>query len=395
MRTLPLFWFLWIEAACATVPLGTRIEIRLLAPLNSTEAKVGQSFEAVVIAPVAVESAIVVPQGVKVFGHIKEITVPQSASEQTVLVLAFDELRAGAKAIPFSARLVEVENARESVDADGRLLGIKVSDTGSARLDQGINKLSQKYSGLGDLLGAVKQAVVKEADPSINYAAGVELAIEVTRPFVWTSAAPPPQIASIHPESSLAVLVRNQPVITYAVSPPNPSDVANLMFLGSEEQITAAFEAAGWNKAGQLNRQSKFETFKALVEDRGYKEAPVSTILLDNQPPGLVFEKINNTFAARHHLRVWRRSALFNGRTVWVCAATHDTGIGFSDEHRTFIHKIDSNIDAERAKVVNDLLFTGLVKGLSLVDRPDAPTQGHNATGDPFMTDGRMAVLLF
>src|SRR5690242_21612463 len=67
------------------------------------------------------------------------------------------------------------------------------------------------------------------------------------------------------------------------------------------------------------------------------------------------------------------RSTLFpyttlfrSGQPVWAVAATHDTGISFSQEDRTFIHKIDSQIDRERAKVVSDLLFTGRVQGVEL-----------------------------
>jgi hypothetical protein len=56
---------------------------------------------------------------------------------------------------------------------------------------------------------------------------------------------------------------------------------------------------------------------------------------------------------------------------------------------------VDSKIDAERAKVAEDLLFTGLVKSLALVDRPQVPTSVSNATGDALETDGRMAVLMF
>ena len=136
------------------------------------------------------------------------------------------------------------------------------------------------------------------------------------------------------------------------------------------------------------------ETFRAIAELRGYKEAPVSTLLLDGKPPDLVFQKQNNTFAARHHLRIWRRPDTFAGKPVWVCAATHDTGIDFSQENRTFIHKIDPLIDRERAKVVNDLLFAGAVKSLALVDRPEVPRQSQNATGDKLETDGHMAVLI-
>ena len=382
-------------AVAATIPSGTHLEIRLLTPLNSTETKPQQTLEAVVIAPVAVDGAFVVAQGVNVKGRITEVTVPQTASDQTVMVLTFDQLRDGIRTAPFAARLVEVENARETVDKDGRLLGIKASETGSARLDQGIGKVSQRYAGLGELLGAVKQAVLKEADPSINYPGGVEMVIEVTKPCNWTGATPQRPVAAIAPEDALIRLVQQQPIVTYAMKPAKPSDIPNVLFLATDGDLTAALEAAGWTKAGQLNKHSKFETFQALAEDRGYREAPVSTILLDGRPPDLVFEKVNDTFSARHHLRAWRRPGTFDEHPVWVCAATHDTGISFSEENRTFIHKIDSHIDAERAKVVNDLLFTGLVKGLALVDRPDVPLSGHNATGDAFETDGRMAVLLF
>jgi len=143
-----------------------------------------------------------------------------------------------------------------------------------------------------------------------------------------------------------------------------------------------------------LNAASGLETFRAIAELRGYKEAPMSVLLLDGRKPDLVFQKQNNTFAKRHHLRIWARPASFEARPVWVCAATHDIGIEFSPENRTFIHKIDSEIDRERAKVVNDLLFGGRVRGLALVDRPKAPRQTRNATGDAVSTDGRMAVLV-
>ncbi len=107
------------------------------------------------------------------------------------------------------------------------------------------------------------------------------------------------------------------------------------------------------------------------------------------------FQKQNNTFAQRHHLRIWHRPDTFDDKEVWVCAATHDIAIDFSPEDRTFIHRIDPQIDRERAKVVNDLMFTGRVRGMSLVSRSDVPKDAYNATGDQLITDGRMAVLEF
>jgi hypothetical protein len=109
----------------------------------------------------------------------------------------------------------------------------------------------------------------------------------------------------------------------------------------------------------------------------------------------MAWQKGNNTFASRHHLRIFRRPGSFQGKPVWVCSSTQDTGIEFSDRDRTFIHKVDPEIDKERAKVVTDLVFTGLVKSVAIVERPDVPTTVENATGDTLHTDGRMAVVLF
>ena len=223
------------------------------------------------------------------------------------------------------------------------------------------------------------------------------MTVKLTEPLSLPVSLPPGPVANLQPvtdQNALVDLVNHQPFQTRAQNPPKPSDMTNLMFICSEEQLRAAFVAAGWSEAASLSAQSKLETFRAIAESRGYKEAPVSILMLENQPPSLVFEKQNNTFAQRHHLRIWRRPGEFGGKGVWVCAATHDTGIDFSQKDRTFIHKIDPQIDRERAKVVNDLLLTGKVRSLALVDRPEVPRQSQNATGDQLLTDGQMAVLI-
>ena len=120
----------------------------------------------------------------------------------------------------------------------------------------------------------------------------------------------------------------------------------------------------------------------------------MSILLLDERPADLTYQKQNNTFAQRHHLRIWRRPAQWQGQDVWVSSSTHDIGIDFSPENRTFIHKVDSHIDAERAKVVSDLIFTGKIVSVALVDRPAVPKESMNATGDKLLTDGKMAVLV-
>lgn len=380
----------------AEVPCGTKMEIRLSTAVNSSKATVGQGFDAVVIAPVVARGQIVIGAGVKVRGHIKEVKAAVDPDDQAVLGLGFDQISdARGKKAGLAARVVGVDNARESVDKDGRILGIIGSQTGSGRLDQGINKISEKYSGLGDLLGTIKQAVLKPADANIDYEAGVEMTIELTKPLAWMGDTKGPTVAAVEPQNELPALINRQPFRTVAAKPPTESDVTNIMFLGSREDLEKAFQAAGWSTADQLNAKSKLETFRAMSEQRGYKEAPMSVLFLDGQPPDLVFQKQNDTFNLRHHLRIWHRRERFHGQDVWVCAATHDTGIDFSEENRTFVHKVDGDIDRERAKVINDLMFTGLVKRLSLVERPAVPLSLFNATGDKIETDGRMAVVGF
>ncbi len=381
--------------ASIDIPTGTQIQIRLTTTIDSNLAKAKQPFEAIVIAPVLVEGRFAIPQGTHLAGLIQDAKSSTKPDEQSVVSLQFQELKVphGSKA-KLAAKLVDIDNARETVDEQGRILGIIASQTASARLDQGINKVSQKYPALGDLLGTAKEAIVKAADPSIHYEPGVEMTIELTKPLRWETR-DAPELKAVSHSSDLNALMARQPVRTMAESPPRPSDITNLMFIGTRAAIESAFKETGWFPADPLTGQSKLETFKAIVEMRGYKEAPVSTLLLDGAPPDLVFQKQNNTFAQRHHLRLWLRPERFQGKQVWVCAATHDIGIDYSEEHRTFIHRVDPQIDKERAKVVNDLLFTGRVRGLALVDRTNVPENGRNATGDPFETDRRMAVLEF
>jgi hypothetical protein len=386
--------------AGANIPQGTLVQIRLTTALNTTTAKAGQTFEAVVIAPVVVGERIALAAGARVTGHVQEAQAANQADQQAALSLAFDQVSDSARKATLAAKLAGIDNARELIGEDGRITGIKASETGSGRLDQGINKVTEKYPGLGDLLNAVKQTVVKETDANIVYEPGIEMTLELTKPLDWTSTGSSAlNVGPVQPERELLRLVSREPFRTTTErSRPSgesrASDITNLMFLGSADEIASAFEKAGWSTAAKLNASSKLETFRAMVEQRGYKEAPVSVLLLDGAAPDMVFQKQNNTFAARHHLRIWKRPGRFGGKDIWVGAATHDIGIDFSQESRTFTHKIDSNIDRERAKVVNDLLFTGAVRALSLVSR-DMPASLSNATGDQLETDGGMAVIEF
>ena len=386
----------WGATPLLQVPVGTELHVRLKTKVSTLASKVKDPVEAELIAPVVVDGQFLVPSGAAVRGVVEAVKPSTKPDERAVLHLTFNEIEIGGKKVKVAAKLTGVDNARESVDEQGQILGILAAESISSRLDTGIGKVAERFAGLADVLGVAKGAILKTTEGDIAYDAGVEMDLALTAGITLDKAPAPGPEAKLEAitDDELVDLAIAQPFQTTAEKPPKPSDLTNIMIVGTQAQVEAAFKAAGWSTAAALSTQSKLETFRAIAEQRGYKEAPVSILLLDGKPPDLVFQKQNNTFAQRHHLRVWQRPATYRDRPVWVIAATHDTGIEFSPENRTFIHKIDSKIDRERAKVVNDLVTTGQVKGLALVDRPDVPKQSRNATGDALETDGQMAVLL-
>jgi hypothetical protein len=379
------------------VPAGAQIQIRLKTKIASNTSGPDDPVETTVIAPVMVNGALAIPAGVTLRGVVTAASAATDPTVRATLALDFRVLEMGGQRIRVHTLPTAVENARESVNDKGEIQGILASETLSSRMDSGITKLTDKYSGLGGFLNTVKSAVFKETAGDISYDAGVEMDLKLTAPLTLTGPPPPGPDAALQPVAdprALFDLVNRQPFQTRAQKPPQPSDITTLMFVGTQEQVQGAFAAAGWSQASRLGEKSKFETMRAIAEDRGYSEAPVSILYLGGRPPDMVFEKANNTFSKRHHLRIWLRPDQYQGQPVWVCAATHDTGIDFSAKDRTFIHKIDSQIDLERSKVVNDLSLTGDVQSLLMVDRPSVPRNGQNATGDNLTTDGRMAALI-
>jgi hypothetical protein len=376
---------------------GTEIQIRLKTKVSTQSSKPRDPVEAVVISPVMEGSQCVIPMGATVRGAVEKATQSAKAEERSTLALSFTEIEIEGAKLALTAQVAGVDNAREKLDDKGQISGILASETLTGKLDAGIDKIAAKYAGLAGVLSAAKNVVLKPAESDITYDAGVEMTLKLTAPLGLKDSAGRGPAANLRPipnQAALVAVVRREPFQTMAERPNKPSDVTNLMLIGDQEQVKQVFAAAGWTTAQSLNALAKFETIRALAEDRGYNEAPVSVLLLDGKAPDLVFEKTNNTFARRHHLRVWLRPATFLGKPVWAIASTHDVGISFSEENRTFIHRIDSEIDRERAKVVNDLLFTGRVQSMALVDRPDVPQHAQNATGDNLETDGKIAVLV-
>jgi hypothetical protein len=395
----------WLSAAAAasssedlrTLAAGTRLYVRLLRAISTRTAKENDAVEVVLLMAVPLGDLWAFPMRSTLQGTVA-FTRPPAAEDRAALTLSFTSITPpGSEAIPIQAQVLDVDNARETVDQDGRIMGILATETLAHQMDQGMARLSERFAKLSGVLGAARGSVVQRPDLDISYDAGTDLVLELVQPvrIPLTTNAGFPDLQPIEPFDALYTLVNTQPFQTYAEKPPKPSDITNLMFLGTAEQISKGFTAAGWTSAAELSGISKWETFRSIAENRGYHEAPMSILLLDGKKPEMELQKQTNTFAERHHLRIFKRPVEFAGRQVWVSSSTQDTGIEFSPENKTFIHLIDPKIDRERGKIVNDLLFAGVVKGVALVDRPEVPKESENATGDKLITDGCMAVVMF
>jgi hypothetical protein len=190
----------------------------------------------------------------------------------------------------------------------------------------------------------------------------------------------------------LSAVVEHAPMRTQTANG-TLSDVTNLMFLGTREQITSAFNEAGWFEAVPSSFGADAKVVQATLRQTGYSEAPVSSLMINGRLPDLVFQKSLDTFAKRHHIRIWKLASTYEGRPVWVGAATHDIAVEHSKTMTKWTHRIDPHIDRERDWVESDLLFIGSATGYADVNRPEAPRSAENATGDDIVTDGVMSVV--
>lgn len=175
-----------------------------------------------------------------------------------------------------------------------------------------------------------------------------------------------------------------------------PGDPLNLAFVGSEEELLCLMAKAGWLPADPITLRSSLRITMDSIARRPYADAPVSSLYIQGKRQDLAFEQpAANNPSKRHHVRFWRIDA--PGPAQWMAAATYDTSIGLSrvnghvTDHVT--HHISADIDAERDKLLADLRRVGGVT-IDWIDDFQPVRSGRNGGGDPFHTDGRLALIV-
>ena len=386
-------------ATAQDVPAGTTMHIRLQQLVSSFGSERDDRVTATVIAPVMLDGTVRVPLGAQMFGHVEAVRrVGLGLARETAFVeMTFDTLRLpDGTDLPLQARISAIDNARETVDATGRIHGIRGTASFAGILSGAAVSLGAADPMLLAFTVGSSVSVFRIPESEVILPSGAEMRVRLDAPLAATAVfgdIAPPATTSAEQAAALARAVRDLPFRTATEDHGLPSDITNLVFLGSREAVEAAFDAAGWGITDPLTSQSTYATMRAIVENQGYRAAPMSTLLLDGQPPAYTYAKTLDTFFQRHHLRVFGPLGTLGDGQVWTSSSTHDSGIGLATRARAFIHVIDQNIDEERDKVVFDLLMTGCVEGVSHLDRPWVPRDASNATGDALITDGRIAVV--
>lgn len=173
-----------------------------------------------------------------------------------------------------------------------------------------------------------------------------------------------------------------------------PGDPVNVGLIATEDEIHRAMIAAEWFPADPITLKSSIRIARSTVLHRSYEDAPVSNLYLWGHKQDLAFEQpVGKDARRRHHVRFWRSEKLDDdGKPLWLGAATFDTNVGFSHTTGEITHHISPEVDAERDKIIADLQRAGAVANILWIDDFDPTLTGKNGGGDPYRTDGKLAV---
>ena len=172
-------------------------------------------------------------------------------------------------------------------------------------------------------------------------------------------------------------------------------DPINVLFVGGKDQILQSFHRAGWLIPDPITTQSSMRIAVDSLAHRSYPTAPVSNLYVYGRVQDLAFEKPTSDVQNRGHIRIWKTGSLIDGQSVWVGAATYDSGIEVSGTTHLPTHHIAPTVDLERNVVGTDLATSSLVKEEASAAFTPPIMFAHNGGGDYYESDGTILVISF
>ncbi|HMF77579.1 MAG TPA: LssY C-terminal domain-containing protein, partial [Bryobacteraceae bacterium] len=250
------------------VPAGTQLSIRLRNAISSKHSQPGEPIWATLIAPVPLQGQAGIPAGFLIQGAVANPTPAHKRLSHSILWLSFGELVGKAKrSVPFQARVLSVDNGRESVDGQGVIHGLRPLRRRPSEVEDLLMLAAAAHPAVLVSLELGRFVVAEEEKPRITYEAGVEVQLMLTEALRITAMPQPESLRQPHllaPSPDLQALVNALPLRT-ATPHGTPSDLVNLVFLGSREALVNAFLHAGWMAADTLDLKTAAETFLAVA----------------------------------------------------------------------------------------------------------------------------------
>lgn len=177
-----------------------------------------------------------------------------------------------------------------------------------------------------------------------------------------------------------------------------PGDPVNIAFEGSKDTIIAAFQKAGWVKADPLSLEHDAHLAEAALHHGKYPAAPVSNLYLFGRSEDFAVEHERGSVSSRDHARFWdtKRQDKSTHLEIWIGDCSRDIGIKIvhKNHHVGTTHRIDGNLDAERALIVSEIQQTGRVSTVVMEPGMGLTKDAVNGGGDRMSTDGKVALIV-
>lgn len=383
--------------ACDTIPAGKSFWIRLLDPVASYSSKPGATVRAALIQSPECDTGPVFPVGLELEGEIVSIyRVGLGFKHETATVeVQFDRMvTTDGQTIALATQVMEIDNARESVH-NGVIHGINATNSPQGRITSRLIHLPtlNPYTDWG--LIVYRSIFSKLPEPEIYLPPGTDLRLQLNLPL---NVADQPELA--RPNLQMEEFERGEVEMMLSKTSQRTTtrsgknaDFVNLLFLGSPEQLQAAFHAAGWFAGDHNSAHAILRQASAVLTFSNYPTMPISRQLLDGQPQTLTFQKSFDSFEKREHLRLWNESQIIAGEQAWLGAYTRETSATLSVRYHNFIHHIDRDVDEGVVMLIRDLSLAGCVASVRQLPRPDMPQELTNSTGDEMHTGGTLNVV--
>jgi hypothetical protein len=310
------------------------------------------------------------------------------------VAINFDEVVAGPTPLALKARVEEVANGREAVKA-GVIEGVGGRETPQQLMSTRLLHLPF-WNAESYWIFLVRRAVFPYSpEPEIYLPPGTDLRLRLTAPLELPAGTPPApetdtqeKVSQIDPALSEGLQSLPERSLT---GKGQPSDVVNLAFLGSAQQIEHAFQAAGWTYGDSVSTWSVLREMRALSILNSYSHLPISNQWLSGKAPDFRLQKSFDSYQKREHIRFWSEASL--QRDLWVSGAIRETSAAWSFHRLRFVHHVETDLDVEREKIVRDLTLAGCVANVYRLRRAPTPERLKNAAGDVLQTDGNVAVI--